>query len=82
MLEPIILPKLLIRLADFPYVGSLAHWATHPRVLLRFGTTGPWLFTKLVLCFSVRRSADRPADKFPSAAAQLSRLYRYCRAIA
>jgi len=81
MLEPIVLPKLLIYFADFPYLGCLWHWATHPWVLLQFGTTGPFLFTELVLCFSVSRSTDSLAGKFSPAPVQLSSLYCYPRAI-
>jgi len=39
-LEPMILPKLLIYFADFPYRPSPPCWALHPRALMRFGTTG------------------------------------------
>ena len=35
-----ILPKLLIHFADFPYRLSLPCRAVHPRALMRFGTTG------------------------------------------
>jgi len=34
-----ILPRLLIHFADFPYRHSPPCWATHPRALMRFGTT-------------------------------------------
>lgn len=39
MLEPMILPKLLIHFADFPYRPSPPCRALHPRALMRFGTT-------------------------------------------
>lgn len=35
-----ILPRLLIHFADFPYQPSPTCWAVHPRALMRFGTTG------------------------------------------
>jgi len=59
MLEPIILPKLLIYFADFPYLSCLRHWATHPRVLLQFGTTVFRLFYQavpLLLSITLHRS--------------------------
>lgn len=38
-LEPMILPRLLIHFADFPYRPSPSCRASHPRALMRFGTT-------------------------------------------
>jgi hypothetical protein len=46
MLEPMIVPKLLIHLADFPYAGSVVHRAPNPLVLMRFGTSARQLFTR------------------------------------
>lgn len=68
MLEPIILPKLLIYFADFPYLGCITHWATHPWVLLQFGTTSSFLFTRLVsllLSMTLHRSTVRQVDTTP-----------------
>jgi muconolactone delta-isomerase len=46
MLEPIIIPKLLIHFADFPYMSLFAHWAPNPLVLMRFGTSIRQLFIR------------------------------------
>ena len=46
MLEPIIIPKLLIHFADFPYLGFVWHWAPNPLVLMRFGTNARQLFIR------------------------------------
>jgi len=45
MLEPIIIPKLLIHFADFPYASFVRHRAPNPLVLMRFGTSARQLFT-------------------------------------
>jgi hypothetical protein len=39
MLEPMILPRLLIHFADFPYRRYPPCRAPNPRALVRFGTT-------------------------------------------
>jgi len=52
-LEPMILPRLLIHLADFPYEPCLTCRATNPRALMRFGTINPPLF---------HRAAQRPSQ--------------------
>jgi len=46
MLEPIIIPKLLIHFADFPYMSLVEHWAPNPPDLMRFGTSARQLFTR------------------------------------
>lgn len=46
MLEPIIIPKLLIHFADFPYAGFVVHRAPNPLVLMRFGTSARQLFAR------------------------------------
>lgn len=46
MLEPMIIPKLLIHLADFPYVSLVEHRAPNPLVLMRFGTSARQLFSR------------------------------------
>lgn len=57
--EPMILPKLLIQFADFPYRRCLACRAVHPRALMRFGTTGARPFQRAA---HVARSTTLPTS--------------------
>jgi len=54
-----ILPRLLIRFADFPYRPSPPCRAAHPRALMRFGTTGARPFHRAA---HVARSATLPTS--------------------
>jgi len=46
MLEPIIIPKLLIYFADFPYMSFVKHRAFNPLILMRFGTNIYYFFIR------------------------------------
>jgi len=65
-LEPMILPRLLIHFADFPYRPSPPCRAANPRALMRFGTTSARPFHRAAhMSLAASRSRHKTSGKLP-----------------